>query len=142
MTAESCDVLHCRNERSWVITTLSCLIPLAGFEVSLIGRFSGVPRGERLALDMDIYRLYRLFLEYAKSYHHQTIRGGKRVWIIAGRGDEPFHSFLGREEIINALAERGVLIHDPGKLTQLTTFRSNPKQEHYVFDAEKWREQE
>src|SRR3954454_13273368 len=45
MTAESCDVLHCRNERSWVITTLSCLIPLAGFEVSLIGRFSGVPRG-------------------------------------------------------------------------------------------------
>jgi len=29
----------------WVITTLSCLIPLAGFEVSLIGRFSGVPRG-------------------------------------------------------------------------------------------------
>ena len=31
--------------RPWVITTLSCLISLAGFEVSLIGRFSGVPRG-------------------------------------------------------------------------------------------------
>jgi hypothetical protein len=45
MTAESCEVFHCRNERSWVITTLSCLISLAGFEVSLIGRFSGVPRG-------------------------------------------------------------------------------------------------
>jgi predicted nuclease of predicted toxin-antitoxin system len=26
---------------------LSCLISLAGFEVSLIGRFSGVPRGDR-----------------------------------------------------------------------------------------------
>src|SRR4051794_127170 len=36
---------HCRDTRTWVITTLSCLIPLAGFEVSLIGRFSGVPRG-------------------------------------------------------------------------------------------------
>ena len=45
MTAEPCEVFHCRNGRSWVITTLSCLIPLAGFEVSLIGRFSGVPRG-------------------------------------------------------------------------------------------------
>src|SRR6185437_15723642 len=45
MTAEFCELFHCRNERSWVITTLSCLIPLAGFEVSLIGRFSGVPRG-------------------------------------------------------------------------------------------------
>src|SRR5215472_6992890 len=47
MTAESCELFHCRNERSCVITTLSCLIPLAGFEVSLIGRFSGVSRGSK-----------------------------------------------------------------------------------------------
>ena len=45
MTAASCEVFNCRNQPSWVITTLSCLILLAGFEVSLIGRFSGVPRG-------------------------------------------------------------------------------------------------
>src|SRR4051812_3925375 len=60
MTAESCDVLHCRNERSWVITTLSCLIPLAGFEVSLIGRFSGVPRGlSRMAKAGEVKRTKR-----------------------------------------------------------------------------------
>src|SRR3954466_15754587 len=58
MTAESCDVLHCRNERSWVITTLSCLIPLAGFEVSLIGRFSGVPRGSESAGIAEHYPLH------------------------------------------------------------------------------------
>jgi hypothetical protein len=52
---DCCEVFHCRNKRSWVITTLSCLIPLAGFEVSLIGRFSGIPRGHhsqsRYAID-------------------------------------------------------------------------------------------
>jgi hypothetical protein len=78
MTAESCEVFHCRDQRSWVITILSCLILLAGFEVSLIGRFSGVPRGRGLngwprswmGLEKNIppgerlIALFRPFLEY------------------------------------------------------------------------------
>jgi Holliday junction DNA helicase RuvA len=39
---------RCRNAQHWVITNLCpASVPLAGFDVSLIGRFSGVPRGAR-----------------------------------------------------------------------------------------------
>ena len=33
------DFFSCRLRWQWVITTLSCLFPLAGFEVSPVGRF-------------------------------------------------------------------------------------------------------
>jgi hypothetical protein len=46
----------------WVITILSCLIPLAGFEVSLIGRFSGVPRGRMQALNAFNLTNFLLFV--------------------------------------------------------------------------------
>ena len=82
--------------RPWVITTLSRLFSLAGFELSLLGRFSGVPRGQLPAGNVNV-RISHSTLNYKDAL---AITGKGPVVQISGIAFLNFEVAAGRRTLI------------------------------------------